>query len=79
MTNLSLAWSKPVIVNDRNKKFLMQLIRNGPDIYPGAKIYEKANGESISLRYVDIITLRLATASDKIQSWLTVCISNFNG
>ena len=45
--------TKPVIVNDRNKKFLMQLIRNGPDIYPGAKIYEKANGESISLRYVD--------------------------
>ncbi len=45
--------TKPVIVNDRNKKFLMQLIRNGPDVYPGAKIYEKANGESISLRYVD--------------------------
>jgi len=45
--------TKPVIVNDRNKKFLLQLIRNGPDVYPGAKIYEKANGESISLRYVD--------------------------
>ena len=45
--------TKPVIVNDRNKKFLMQLIRNGPDVYPGAKIYEKSNGETISLRYVD--------------------------
>ena len=45
--------TKPVVVNDRNKKFLMQLIRNGPDVHPGAKIYEKANGESISLRYVD--------------------------
>ena len=45
--------TKPVVVNERNKKFLMQLIRNGPDVYPGAKIYEKANGESISLRYVD--------------------------
>ncbi len=31
----------------------MQLIRNGPDVYPGAKIYEKSNGETISLRYVD--------------------------
>ena len=45
--------TKPVVVNDLNKKFLMKLINNGPDIYPGAKIYEKKNGESISLRYVD--------------------------
>ena len=45
--------TKPVKVNDLNKKFLMKLIQNGPDVYPGAKIYEKKNGESISLRYVD--------------------------
>ena len=31
----------------------MQLILNGPDIYPGAKIYEKKTGDCISLRYVD--------------------------
>ena len=43
--------TKPVVVNDRNKKFLMKLIQNGPELWPGAKILEKQNGESISLRY----------------------------
>ena len=45
--------SKPVIVNKKNKNFLKKLVLNGPDEYPGAKIYEKKNGETISLRYVD--------------------------
>ena len=45
--------SKPITVNKRNKNYLKKLVINGPDIYPGAKIYEKKNGETISLRYVD--------------------------
>lgn len=45
--------TKPVVVNDRNKDFLYMLVKNGPDVYPGAKIWEKKNGESITLRYVD--------------------------
>jgi DNA-directed RNA polymerase II subunit RPB1 len=45
--------TKPVIVNDINKDFLMKLIQNGPDVYPGAKILEKKNGDNISLRYMD--------------------------
>ena len=45
--------TKPVIVNDTNKEFLMKLIQNGPDVYPGAKILEKNNGDNISLRYMD--------------------------
>ena len=45
--------TKPVVVNDKTKKFLAKLVLNGPDEYPGAKIYEKKNGDSISLRYVD--------------------------
>jgi DNA-directed RNA polymerase II subunit RPB1 len=45
--------TKPVIVNDANKNFLSQLVQNGPDIHPGAKILERKTGESISLRYVD--------------------------
>ena len=45
--------TKPVVVNDRNRKFLLKLIQNGPDVHPGAKILEKKNGENISLRYVD--------------------------
>ena len=51
--------TKPVIVNDKNKKFLSKLVQNGPDEYPGAKIYEKKNGDSISLRYVDRSSITL--------------------
>ena len=45
--------TKPVTVNSKNKQYLMTFIKNGPDVYPGAKIYEKKNGDCISLRYVD--------------------------
>ena len=45
--------TKPITVNDMNRDFLMRLIQNGPDVYPGAKILERKNGENISLRYVD--------------------------
>ena len=51
--------TKPVVVNGRNRDFLMKLIQNGPDIHPGAKILEKKNGDSISLRYVDRASIRL--------------------
>jgi len=51
--------TKPMTVNDRNRNFLMKLIQNGPEIHPGAKILERKNGESISLRYVDRSTIRL--------------------
>ena len=45
--------TKPVIVNSYNRNYLKKLVQNGPDIYPGAKILEKKNGESITLRYID--------------------------
>ena len=51
--------TKPVKVNERNRDFLMRLVTNGPDNYPGAKILEKKNGNSITLRYVDKSTLDL--------------------
>ena len=51
--------TKPVIVNDRNRDFLIKLIKNGPDQYPGAKILEKNSGEQISLKYVDRNSIRL--------------------
>ena len=51
--------TKPVIVNDKNRDFLMQLIQTGPDIHPGAKIVERKNGEMISLRYADVASIRL--------------------
>ena len=45
--------TKPVLVNALNKAFLTKLVLNGPDVHPGAKILEKKNGESITLRYID--------------------------
>ena len=51
--------TKPVVVNERNRDFLMTLVRNRSDIYPGAKIIEKKNGESISLRYADVSLITL--------------------
>ena len=49
----------PVTVNDRNKNYLLQLVKNGPDVYPGAKILEKESGESISLKYLDRSSVEL--------------------
>ena len=45
--------TKPITVNKMNKNFLRQLVLNGPDHYPGAKILERKNGGSVSLRYAD--------------------------
>jgi DNA-directed RNA polymerase II subunit RPB1 len=45
--------TKPVVVNKINKNFLLKLVKNGPDVWPGAKILEKKNGENITLRYMD--------------------------
>ena len=45
--------TKPITVNSKNKNYLMKFILNGPDEYPGAKIYEKKNGDCISLRFID--------------------------
>jgi len=43
--------TKPVTVNKLNRDFLTKLVQNGPELWPGAKILEKKNGESITLRY----------------------------
>lgn len=45
--------TKPVVVNDMNRRMLTKLVRNGPEEYPGAKILERKGGENISLRYAD--------------------------
>ena len=51
--------TKPVLVNEKNIKFLTKLIMNGPDVHPGAKILEKKNKRQISLRYVDKESLNI--------------------
>jgi DNA-directed RNA polymerase II subunit RPB1 len=43
--------TKPVVVNKINKDYLTKLVRNGPDVWPGAKMLQKRNGEEITLRY----------------------------
>ena len=45
--------TKPVVVNEKNIKFLTKLVMNGAEKHPGAKILEKSNSRQISLRYVD--------------------------
>tara|TARA_Y100000389_G_scaffold42436_1_gene37151 strand:- start:2675 stop:7198 length:4524 start_codon:yes stop_codon:yes gene_type:complete len=51
--------TKPVTVNYRNIGFLTELMRNGPDVWPGAKVLERADGTEISLQYADRETLVL--------------------
>jgi DNA-directed RNA polymerase II subunit RPB1 len=51
--------TKPIVVNNLNKAFLMKLVLNGPDVFPGAKILERKNGDSITLRYIDRETIHL--------------------
>ena len=58
--------TKPIVVNNKNMNYLLKLVRNGPDIYPGAKILEKKNGESISLKYVDRESIKLQVG-DKVH------------
>ncbi len=45
--------TKPIVVNRVNKSFLTKLVQNGPDVWPGAKILERQNGQNITLRYLD--------------------------
>tara|TARA_B110001450_G_scaffold4226_1_gene4351 strand:+ start:1440 stop:5924 length:4485 start_codon:yes stop_codon:yes gene_type:complete len=59
----------PEVVNRRNKQFLTKLMMNGPDTYPGAKILERKEGDSISLRYVDRNSLVL-NIGDKLHRHL---------
>jgi len=56
---IAMNLTKPVTVNDLNRDFLMKLVQNGPEEYPGAKILERRNGENMSLRHVDRASIRL--------------------
>ena len=43
--------TKPVRVNKMNMSFLKELVKNGPDVWPGAKLIDKKNGDTITLKY----------------------------
>ena len=49
----------PIKVNKRNMSYLSKLVRNGPDVYPGANILHKKNGNNISLKYIDRDSIQL--------------------
>jgi DNA-directed RNA polymerase II subunit RPB1 len=48
--------TRPVKVTERNIDSLRQMVRNGPDEHPGAKIVEKG-GAQIMLRYADRLSV----------------------
>ena len=51
--------TKPIKVNERNKAYLVALVKKGPNEYPGAKILQKKNGENISLNYADRKSIKI--------------------
>lgn len=52
--------TRPVTVNKLNINYLLTLVKNGPDVYPGAKILKRKNGENISLKYIDRESIKLS-------------------
>jgi len=50
---IAMNLTRPVKVNSLNKNYLTKLIQNGPNVYPGAKILVKKNGDSIYLENTD--------------------------
>lgn len=52
--------TKPVIVNKLNIQFLLKLVQNGPDIYPGAKMLESGDTGVIKvLKQMDRKSIKL--------------------
>ena len=51
--------TKPIVVNKKNYNYLMKLIDNGPTTYPGANVLQKQSGDTISLKYVDLKSIKL--------------------
>jgi DNA-directed RNA polymerase II subunit RPB1 len=51
--------TKPVVVNSRNIHALSELVLNGPDNYPGAKLIEKKNSIFKSLKYANRTLIKL--------------------
>jgi DNA-directed RNA polymerase II subunit RPB1 len=57
---IAMNLTKPVVVNSRNIYALTALVRNGPDVYPGAKTLErKGELDPISLRNLDTTQTKL--------------------
>ena len=56
---IAMNLTSPIKVNVRNKSFLTTMVQNGPNVYPGAKILTRKNGENIYLENVDRNSINL--------------------
>lgn len=56
---IAMNLTSPMKVNARNKSFLTTIVQNGPNVYPGAKILTRKNGENIYLENVDRDSIKL--------------------
>lgn len=56
---IAMNLTSPMKVNARNKSFLTTMVQNGPNVYPGAKILTRKNGENIYLENVDRDSIKL--------------------
>jgi DNA-directed RNA polymerase II subunit RPB1 len=56
---IAMNLTKPTAVNARNHAFLLKLVQNGPDEYPGAKCIDCVGGDKINLRAVDRMSIQL--------------------
>ena len=71
--------TKPIKVNDRNRDFLMRLVQNGPDEYPGAKILEKKKIPEFFAGDTIKVGVRISEGKrERIQYFEGVCIAKKN-
>lgn len=56
--SIAMNLTKPAVVNERTKAYLTGLVRNGPNVHPGAKSIITKTGE-LSLRVIDRSTIEL--------------------
>lgn len=67
---IAMNLTMPIVVTATNVDFLTQLVRNGPDQYPGAKILKKAGSDyPITLKYMDRDSIVLE-AGDEVHRHL---------
>jgi DNA-directed RNA polymerase II subunit RPB1 len=55
---VALKLTVPVVVTDYNKDHLLELIKRGPDVHPGAKFVIKTGGVKLDLKFAKITELK---------------------
>jgi DNA-directed RNA polymerase beta' subunit len=55
---IALNLTVPVVVTDFNKDFLLELVKRGPNVHPGAKFIIKTGGTKLDLKFAKITELK---------------------